>query len=77
VATGFDHKSEFIKGLPEFEKDRGENNVFVHAIDHKEEYIETTIMDGTTPMETCSATHPSSPTRVKDAISTLYIMSTS
>ena len=36
VATGFDHKSEYIEGLPEFEKDRGENNVFVHAIDHKE-----------------------------------------
>jgi sulfide:quinone oxidoreductase len=36
VATGFEHKSEFIEGLPEFEKDRGENNVFVHAIDHKE-----------------------------------------
>lgn len=25
VATGFDHKAEFIEGLPEFEKDRGEN----------------------------------------------------
>ena len=36
LATGFNHKSEFIEGLPEFEKDRGENNVFVHAVDHKE-----------------------------------------
>lgn len=36
VATGFDHRSEHIEGLPEFEKGRGENKVFVHAIDHKE-----------------------------------------
>lgn len=36
LAPGFDHSSEHIEGLPEFEKDRGENNVFVHAIDHKE-----------------------------------------
>ncbi len=36
VNTGFNHSSEHIEGLPEFEKDRGENNVFVHAIDHKE-----------------------------------------
>jgi len=36
VATGFDHKSEFIEGLPELEKGPEENNVFVHAIDHKE-----------------------------------------
>lgn len=35
VSTGFEHKSEFIEGLPDFEKDRGENNVFVHAIDNK------------------------------------------
>lgn len=36
VASGFDHKSANIEGLPEFEKDRGENQTFVHAIDHKE-----------------------------------------
>jgi hypothetical protein len=36
LAPGFHHKSDLIKGLPEFEKDRGENNTFVHAIDHKE-----------------------------------------
>lgn len=36
LAPGFDHRSAHIEGLPEFEKDRGENNVFVHAIDHKE-----------------------------------------
>lgn len=36
LATGFNHSSSFIEGLPSFEKDRGENQVFVHAIDHKE-----------------------------------------
>ena len=36
LAPGFDHSAEHIEGLTEFEKDRGENNVFVHAIDHKE-----------------------------------------
>jgi peptidoglycan/xylan/chitin deacetylase (PgdA/CDA1 family) len=36
LATGFDHSSEHIEGLPQFEKDRGENKVFVHAVDHKE-----------------------------------------
>lgn len=36
VATGFDHRSELIKGLPEFEKGRGENKVFTHKIDLKE-----------------------------------------
>lgn len=36
VATGFDHRPEFIKGLPEYEKGRGENRVFVHQIDTKE-----------------------------------------
>ena len=35
VNTGFDHKSEYIEGLPEFEKDRGENATFVHAVDTK------------------------------------------
>jgi len=35
LAPGFHHKTENIKGLKEFEKDRGENNVFVHAIDDK------------------------------------------
>lgn len=36
IAAGFNHKSDNIPGLPEFEKDRGENNTYVHAIDHKE-----------------------------------------
>jgi hypothetical protein len=36
LATGFEHKASFIEGLTDFEKDRGENNVFVHAIDNKE-----------------------------------------
>lgn len=36
VATGFDHSSAHIEGLTDFEKDRGENNVFVHEIDKKE-----------------------------------------
>ena len=30
LAPGFDHKAEYIEGLPDFEKDRGENNVFLH-----------------------------------------------
>lgn len=34
VATGFEHKPDFIEGLPEFEKDRGENNVYVHGLDN-------------------------------------------
>jgi hypothetical protein len=38
--TGFDHKSENIKGLKEFEdEDRGENKVWGHAIDTKERVI--------------------------------------
>jgi hypothetical protein len=36
LAPGFHHKADLIEGLPEFEKDRGENSTFVHAIDHKE-----------------------------------------
>jgi hypothetical protein len=36
VATGFNHSANHIEGLPEFEKDRGENSVFVHEIDYKE-----------------------------------------
>ena len=36
VNTGFHHSSELIQGLPEFEGGRGENKVFVHAIDNKE-----------------------------------------
>lgn len=37
IAPGFDQKASYIEGLPEFEKEaRGENNVFIHQIDHKE-----------------------------------------
>lgn len=36
LSTGFEHKSEHIEGLAEFEKDRGENNVYSHVIDSKE-----------------------------------------
>lgn len=36
VATGFNHTPSNIEGLPHFEHGRGENNVFIHAIDHKE-----------------------------------------
>lgn len=35
LAPGFDHSNEYIEGLPEFEKDRGENNTYVHALDSK------------------------------------------
>ena len=36
VNTGFNHTSEHIEGLPALEHAKGQNNVFVHAIDHKE-----------------------------------------
>ena len=36
LAPGFKHSSTHIEGLPSLEPGRGENNVFVHAIDHKE-----------------------------------------
>lgn len=36
VTAGFDHKSSNIEGLPDFEKDRGENQTWVHAVDTKE-----------------------------------------
>jgi hypothetical protein len=36
IATGFDHRASHIEGLTDFLKDRGENNTFVHTIDHKE-----------------------------------------
>ena len=39
VSTGFDHQSSFIEGLPEMEKEYETNNVFVHAIDHKERNV--------------------------------------
>ncbi len=36
VASGFQHSSSLIEGLSEMEKGKSEDNVFVHAIDHKE-----------------------------------------
>ena len=36
LATGFNHQSDFIENLTSFEQDRGENQTFVHAIDHKQ-----------------------------------------
>jgi NADH dehydrogenase FAD-containing subunit len=36
VASGFSHKASNIEGLTDFEKDRGENKVWVHAVDNKE-----------------------------------------
>ena len=37
LGTGFDHKSENMKGLAEFEaEDKGENRVWGHVIDNKE-----------------------------------------
>ena len=36
LATGFDHSSHHIKGLPDFETDEGQNNTFVHGVDTKE-----------------------------------------
>jgi hypothetical protein len=36
VAAGLKHKAESIEGLTDFEKDRGENKVWVHAVDNKE-----------------------------------------
>lgn len=35
IATGFEHSSSHIEGLPDFEKDRGENQTFAHTIDTK------------------------------------------
>lgn len=35
IATGFDHGVHNLEGLGDFESDRGENQVFVHAIDTK------------------------------------------
>jgi len=34
--TGFDHSSDYIKGLDQFEWGHESNNVFVHALDNKE-----------------------------------------
>ena len=31
-APGFDHKVDYVKGLSEFEKDKGENKTFAHLI---------------------------------------------
>lgn len=36
LATGFDHKLEYIKGLEQFSKCHETENVFIHALDHKE-----------------------------------------
>jgi hypothetical protein len=36
LAPGFHHSSEHIKGLSTLEHGKPDNNVFVHAIDHKE-----------------------------------------
>lgn len=37
LAPGFDHKSENLEGLTDFERDHtAQNNVFAHAIDTKE-----------------------------------------
>ena len=35
IAAGFDHKSQSIEGLADFETDQGQNNVFVHKVDDK------------------------------------------
>jgi NADH dehydrogenase FAD-containing subunit len=36
VNTGFKHSSEHIEGLSHYEHAKGENNVFIHAVDTKE-----------------------------------------
>jgi hypothetical protein len=35
LATGFDHKVDYIKGLKAFEDCHESENVFIHALDHK------------------------------------------
>ncbi len=46
VATGFDHKSEFIPGLEDFEGGRGENKVFTHLIDRKSRAVDRNYYHG-------------------------------
>ena len=40
LATGFDHKLEYIKGLEQFSKCHESENVFIHIMDHKSRYFQ-------------------------------------
>jgi sulfide:quinone oxidoreductase len=40
LATGFDHKLEYIRGLEKFSHCHESENVFIHALDHKSRYYQ-------------------------------------